>query len=149
MRRWFPHITLFKSVNTVYFGCDQLFNVILTISYKFNLVKSDFTFFMTPSRILQSFEFLSLCIVGLYFSLNMSSVIFSHMMTPMMTTRRWPFLTTEYKPRDWREGFVLNTQHIPTHWGVESAFSFSVFSVLLALTCVLEVWDLFYSLWLK
>jgi len=32
----------------------------------------------------------------------MYSVIFSYMMISVMTTRRWPYLTTEYKPRDWR-----------------------------------------------
>jgi len=69
----------------------------------------------------------------------MYSVLFSHMMTPMMTTRRWPYLTTEYKPRDWRTEFVPNTQHILTHWGAEFVFSCFVWSVLLRATCVLEV----------
>jgi len=61
---------------TFYFVVAQIFNVIVTISYKFNLVKSDFTFFMTSSRILQSFEFLSLCIDGLYFSVKMYILLY-------------------------------------------------------------------------
>jgi len=103
----------------------------LLLSYKY--------FGMFRSCICKLRFFSTVWMVELCFLVKVYSVIFSYMMKSMMTTRRWPSLTTEYKPRDWKEEFVLNTQHIPTHTVVESVFNYFVCSVHLRLTCALEV----------